>query len=176
MSLIEVLVSLIVVAVGVLGAAGLFVLSNRGSVDASYRTAAAQAAAEIADRVRANPTAAATYNVGAIIDSSVAIATNCFAVVCTPVQQANFDRLVWAKSLTDRALPEPDRSKSGRIPGAQAVVCIDGTPNDGTPAAPACDNLPSAPWVVKIWWQGRAISASEGAGVLARNFTMSFMP
>ncbi|WP_374510945.1 type IV pilus modification protein PilV [Niveibacterium sp.] len=175
-SMVEVLVALVVVAIGVLGAAGLFLLSNRGTVDASFRTAAAQAASEMADRVRLNPGGAATYNVNAVIDTSVAIATDCYSVACTPVQQANFDRLVWAKSLVDNARTEPDRSHYARIPGARAVVCMDSTPNDGSPSAPACDLRANAPWVVKIWWQGRAMTAAEGSGEITRSFMMSFLP
>ncbi len=37
------------------------------------------------------------------------------------------------------------------LPAGAAVVCIDGTPRDGTADAPACDGAGSD-WAIKIWW------------------------
>jgi type IV pilus assembly protein PilV len=59
-------------------------------------------------------------------------------------------------------------SVAAALPGGQAIVCTDATPNDGTPSAPACDTSPNAPYVIKIWWDER-----DGTGNLQR-FTTAF--
>lgn len=57
-TLVEVLVTLIVISVGLLGIAGLQLVSLRNSKDATIRTQASVLAADITDRMRANRTAA----------------------------------------------------------------------------------------------------------------------
>ena len=37
------------------------------------------------------------------------------------------------------------------MPGGSGVVCIDNTPDDGTPAAPGCDGIGTM-MVVKVFW------------------------
>src|SRR5690606_21505605 len=41
----------------------------------------------------------------------------------------------------------------GALPAGEGQVCLDSTPDDGTPAAPACDGLGSL-HAVKVWWDG----------------------
>lgn len=57
-TLIEVLVTVIVISVGLLGIAGLQLVSLRNNKDATVRTQASVLAADITDRMRANRTAA----------------------------------------------------------------------------------------------------------------------
>ncbi|WP_276509980.1 type IV pilus modification protein PilV [Niveibacterium umoris] len=182
-SLIEVLVAMVVVAIGLLGVSGMFVMSTRGTADSAARTAAAQAAYELADKVRANNAAIATYlaptwGVATAIPTAAAPATNCFTVACTPAQQAEFDMVVWARSLTNAALAGMAQARASRLTAAQAVLCRDLTPDDGTPAAPACSGGATDPLAIKIWWSERALNATEGAGVpsLQRRYVMSFVP
>lgn len=54
-SMIEVLVSLIIIGVGMLGLSGLQIASMKGANNAHSRTTASMLVAEIADRMRANP-------------------------------------------------------------------------------------------------------------------------
>lgn len=54
-SLIEVLVALVVMAVGMLGIAGLYVEGLQAGRSAAYRSVAITLAADMADRIRANP-------------------------------------------------------------------------------------------------------------------------
>ena len=63
-SLVEVLVTLVVVSVGMLGLAALCVASVRASRAALYRTQAVTLAADIADRMRANRMPANAYDCG----------------------------------------------------------------------------------------------------------------
>ena len=54
-TLVEVLVALVVMAVGLLGIAGLYVEGLRAGRTAVYRSTAVTLAADMADRIRANP-------------------------------------------------------------------------------------------------------------------------
>jgi type IV pilus assembly protein PilV len=58
LTLIEVLVAVVVISIGLLGVAALHLTSLRNSFDANIRSRAALLADDIADRMRANPTAA----------------------------------------------------------------------------------------------------------------------
>lgn len=58
-TLVEVLVALVVMAVGLLGIAGLYVEGLRAGRTSVYRTIAVSVAADMADRIRSNP--AGTY-------------------------------------------------------------------------------------------------------------------
>jgi type IV pilus assembly protein PilV len=60
-TLVEVLVALVVMAVGLLGIAALYVEGLRAGRTSIYRTAAVNLAADMADRIRANPAASAAY-------------------------------------------------------------------------------------------------------------------
>lgn len=183
-SLIEVLVAIVVVAVGLLGVSGMFVLSTRGAADAASRTVATQAAYELADRIRANRIAIASYlapawGVATPIPNGAALPTNCFAVACTPAQQADFDLRVWARSLTDASLAGLPLARSARLPQARAVVCRSLTPEAGTPAAPACTGGATDPIVIKIWWSERSATAAENAtagALIQRRYALTFLP
>jgi type IV pilus assembly protein PilV len=60
-TLVEVLVALVVMAVGLLGIAALYVEGLRAGRTSVYRTAAVNLAADMADRIRANPNVSADY-------------------------------------------------------------------------------------------------------------------
>ena len=63
----------------------------------------------------------------------------CQASSCTPAEMAEADMAEWR---TDVAT---------QLPGGAGVVCIDSTPDDGTPAAPACNGTGRVS-AVKVWW------------------------
>lgn len=60
-TLVEVLVALVVLSVGMLGIAGLYLEGLRAGRTALYRTNAINLAADMADRIRANPAAGVAY-------------------------------------------------------------------------------------------------------------------
>jgi type IV pilus assembly protein PilV len=62
-SLVESLVALLVLSIGLLGIAGLFVESVRNSRTALLRTQAINLVGDMADRIRANATARAAYDI-----------------------------------------------------------------------------------------------------------------
>jgi len=46
------------------------------------------------------------------------------------------------------------------LPAGEGQVCRDSTPDDGTPAAPACDGLGSL-HAVKVWWDANRDGQAE---------------
>ncbi|MFN3564498.1 MAG: type IV pilus modification protein PilV [Burkholderiaceae bacterium] len=100
-TLIEVLVALVIVAVGLLGLAGLQVRGLSIQKDAHGRAIATQLALDLADRMRANRvpgtlTPPIDYAFTAAPGTPLPPASaDCEAVVCNEAQQAQFDRARW---------------------------------------------------------------------------------
>lgn len=180
-TLLEVLVSMVVLAVGMLGVAGLNLLSLRTTQEAGGRAIAAQLTQEIADKLRlANPTDLATYvstNGTSKIDTAGA-PPDCFNKVCSGNDQIAHSVITWAKSITDNGLSGLDKARYSRLPDGSAVICFDSTPSDGTAAAPACDGAPNSPIAIKIWWTERARNDSTAAAAQTSTqfFSTSMVP
>ena len=89
-TLIEVLIALIVMSIGMLGIAGLYVHSMQAGRTSLLHHNAVTLAGDVADRIRANPRAAVAY-AGAGADN------NCVGggINCTPVQMAANDIFFW---------------------------------------------------------------------------------
>ncbi len=96
-SLIEVLVAVLIVSVGVLGVAGLQLLSLQNNTSAMYRTQAIQSAYDIMDRARANR--GEDYSIA--IDANPPNAPNCMTQNCNPGQMRNFDLAAWREALAN---------------------------------------------------------------------------
>jgi len=98
-SLIEVMVAMIIFAIGLLGVAGLMA-SNMGFTSSSqFRTQANFLAYDILDRMRTNPTVARTgaYNTGFGDNPAGA---SCYNTACTPGAIATADLAEWKGSLS----------------------------------------------------------------------------
>ena len=90
-SLLEVLVAIVVVATGVLGIAGLQMVSMQNNTSALFRTQANQLAYDIIDRARANP--AGDYLVNLVDD--VPASLNCMNQDCVPDEMTDYDVSLW---------------------------------------------------------------------------------
>lgn len=90
-TLIEVLIALIIMSVGMLGIAGLYVHSLQAGSTSLFRHHAVTLAGDIADRIRANPRAGAAYAV------SPGVNANCVSggVNCTRAELAGNDVFLW---------------------------------------------------------------------------------
>lgn len=99
-SLVEVLVTLIVMSVGMLGIAALYVTSLQAKTTSQSRMKAVNLAYDIADRIRANPTAANSYAIADIASAAnpaaACIQTAATGVDCTPQQLAASDLFQWS--------------------------------------------------------------------------------
>jgi len=103
--LVEVLVSLLILSVCLLGLLGLqtkVMQFNQGSL---YQTRATVLAKDIMDRMRANPQKAVLYVSN--FDSAIPSSTNCASSTanCSTTQLADFDLAEWKTDIT-RVLPD----------------------------------------------------------------------
>ena len=89
-TLIEVLISLIILSVGMLGIAGLYVHSMQAGRTSMLRHNAVTMAGDVADRIRANPIAGPAYALAGANNNCVAL-----NIDCTAGQMAAHDIFLW---------------------------------------------------------------------------------
>jgi len=107
-TLIEVLVSVLVLSIGLLGLASLQATSLRFNNDSSSQTLATYLANDMADRMRANVSVAASYPT-----ASAAENTTCYSAGCSPSEMAGNDIFEWNEALKD-------------LPGGQGTITAAG--------------------------------------------------
>lgn len=95
-TLIEVLVAILVLAIGLLGLAGLQATSLRNNQSAYNRSQATQLAYDIADRMRANVLGITTYTTG----TALAVANCKNTSGCSPVEMAANDLFEWNSAIS----------------------------------------------------------------------------
>jgi type IV pilus assembly protein PilV len=154
-SLIEVLVAILVLALGVIGVAGMQLTALRASQQSAFQTAAVQLASEMADRIRANdnqmkldddanPFLAVDYKSDVEPDAPPAL---CYAATCNGEELAKFDIYEWEKRV------------KATLPGGRALICRDSSPWDTTTGALTwkCSGGAgsSTSLVVKLGWQAK---------------------
>lgn len=115
-SLIEVLVSLLIMAIGALGVAGLQVISLQQNRDALYRAEANQLANDILDRIRVN----SDQDYSVLISDAPVDTTSCMGADCTPAEMAAFDIAQWKCAI-----------RSADLAGDEYAACT--TLNDSVP-------------------------------------------
>lgn len=154
-SLIEVLISMLVLAMGILGISAMQIGSLKNNQNSYMRTQAVFHSLDIVERMLSNQAGveAGNYN-----DPTPVFTAACqTAAGCTAAQMAANDVAVWEASIA-----------SG-LPSGSATVCLDSTSDDGTAAAPACDSLGSI-YAVKIWWD------DNRDGTADQRYVMTFQP
>jgi type IV pilus assembly protein PilV len=129
LTLIESLVTIVIISIGMLGIAALYVESIQVGYTAVTRTRAVALAADMADRIRSNPAGEATYAVDTAqagstppfncADTPVSAAEN-----CTPDELAAFDIWQW-KTLIGNS-PEEDAQQLG-LPNGTGTITRDDT-------------------------------------------------
>jgi type IV pilus assembly protein PilV len=110
MTLIEVLVSMLLLAIGMLGIAGLQAATSKYNINTTARSEIAVLLSDFADKVRANPDAAGNnfvtgftstpeYAISSDWDTQYAdtlsITKDCLTTVCTSSERATYDMLSW---------------------------------------------------------------------------------
>lgn len=101
-SLVEVLIALVIMSVGMLGIAGLYVEGMKAGRTSTFRHHAVTLASDVADRIRANPTGGVDY-MGDPGNNNCVLGN----VDCNPAQMAANDIDLWRTQAT-QMLPEGD--------------------------------------------------------------------
>lgn len=165
-TLIEVLIAMLVLAVGLLGLAGLQATSIGNNQSAYNRSQATQLAYDLADRMRANVAGVVIYT--AILPSAATAKANCLTTTgCLPADMAENDLYQWNCAIAGGCeLSTP--SIAATLPTGQGIVCLDSTPDDdSSAAAPNCDGAGNT-YAIKIWWD------DDRSGAASQRFVTSF--
>jgi len=148
-TLIEVLVALVVFSVGLVGLATLQARTMGENRLTYLRSQAVLHGEAMLDRMRANPIGVdngAYDNPGQTAAAAGVDSPACRATAgCNPLAMAANDLFEWANSVA-------------QLPQGAGVVCVDATPDDGLPGAPACDGATvggTALHTVKVFWEER---------------------
>lgn len=182
-TLIEVMVALIVLVLGVLGAAAMTLTAIRDSKQSSLRSQASALAYELSDLIRASayPTPAPPVvppppgtppppgpQEAVFTGAPPGKVAACWTGGCTPDEMAKNDYFEWNAKLTG-----PDG-----LPNGDAVICRDATnlASDVASYNPACDGLSTSPLVVKMSWDEKNNNARDATAPTAVTRTHLVVP
>jgi type IV pilus assembly protein PilV len=155
-TLTEILISVFVLALGVIGAAGMQLSALRTTQQSAFHTSALELAADMADKMRANTAAMKQpdnpylkVDYQSVVDNGGDAGPHCYGVGanCDPQQLAEFDIREWKKRI------------KASLPDGRAVICRDAAPwNDKArelswTCSAATVNTGSL--VIKIGWQSK---------------------
>lgn len=111
-TLIEILITVLVLGLGLLGVGALQTRSIQANHDAAMYSRAAFLASDISERMRANPAGVRARGYEHALNSAVSSGTDCATRSCTPAQLASYDMEQWLKLRVQTELPEGDASLS----------------------------------------------------------------
>lgn len=162
-TLIEVLVSIVILSVGLLGMAGLQAAALRNAREARLQASAVRLATDLAERLRGNSDIALRRSPGAnpylqsrTRTAPAGVAPDCMTADCaTPQQVAAWDMGEWLQRVF--------ASESG-LPGAHVTVCFDERPfdADGLPVW-ACSGTGDL-LRIKLGWRRASTDRSRTGG------------
>lgn len=122
--MLEVLVSLVLIAITLLGQAGLQASALKLNKGATLRMQAVLLADELAERIENNKTAAiAGSYVVANSSTPAAVGTNCLTNFCTPTELATYDLAVWQAGIVAR-LPVSSWTVTHAVTGNPSTYSI----------------------------------------------------
>ena len=157
-TMIEVLVTLVILSVGLLGLAGLQLRAVRNTHNSYLRTQATFIAYDMSDRIRANRNAALAGKYDAIdtaaktyTDQGCSTTSSSTGSKCTAAELAAQDAYEWKQTLTN--------AKTG-LPGGSGTVKNNG---DGT-------------FTVSINWNERVRAEEDSTGSETKTYSMVFKP
>ena len=152
-SLIEVMVSTMIISVSVLGMAGMQITAKRAGHEAVQRTSATALSTDLIERMRANPTALGDYVTSGLGGSSITAeptpdCSNDTTNACSPAQKAAHDLWEWEQALDGAA---ETRDESG------TEIFVGGLLNPT-----ACVSESSGELTISIAWEGYQSISSPG--------------
>lgn len=154
-TLLEVLVTVVVISLGLLGLAGLQVVSLNNNQTAYYRSLATQQANDMMDRMRANLVGVSAGNYDNLT-TTIPANPACFSAGCSSANTTLTDHFQW---LTNTAAMLPG--------GAGTVRCC----TQGTVAAGTCVCTPAASgrrFEVSVSWVARTEAGNETQSFVTR--------
>lgn len=146
-TMVEVLVAVLLLAVGLVGALAMQAHAMRTRQESALQSEALQAAATLADRIRANAGQSSAY-IGFEFDAAASAAPS-------STQDACSDAPCDTAALAQRELAEFRQHLQAALPLGRAAVCRDAGAAPGGPAQWVCDHNPEAPVIIKIGWRSR---------------------
>lgn len=155
-ALIETLITIVVVALGMLGILAMLINGLKLTSSSSYRTTASLQAQAMAEKLRANPsivfTPASTTTVTFTTPGGSTFTTDCIKTTgCTSDRFVPTHLKIWREQLATV------------LPNGKGTVCQDSADGAPTPATDTwnCTNTSgSAPIVVKVCWNESRVQAS----------------
>ena len=145
--LIEVLVSIVIISIGLLGMAGLHAVAVAKGGSSLLRSKATALGYAMADRVRVNLVASSAGSYFSMTPASGLSDPGCISVNCTPAQLAVSDYVEWSADV------------GSSLPQGAGVVCV-----TGTPSAPAYDGAGTVV-VVKVFWSEKSCPLQGGTRI-----------
>jgi type IV pilus assembly protein PilV len=157
-SMLEILVTLVIVAIALLGTAGLQLNAMRVGKGSQFRTQAIFMVSDMAERMESNKAEAILGTYAVATTSAVgAAATDCAAAACNSAALAAWDINQWGTNIT-AALPQPTW-----------IICI------ANVAPPACDAapVPANPitYTIAINWTDRSNVKTVASGGIVDTYT-----
>lgn len=135
-TLIEVLVAFFVLSIGLLGVVALMINAKVSQHQAVQRTRAVDLAQAIIERIRINPAAIATYNIGLSPKGGNTAAAepvpNCATSACTPAELAAHDLWSWERSLQGQWATEAGAGTDGLIAPRGCILFVPAAPRTRT--------------------------------------------
>lgn len=124
-TLIEILVTIVILSIGLLGIAGMQASSLRNNHAAYTKTQAANLAMDMADRIRANPDGRAQY---ADFDTNGAIpaAPACIDTGCAPAELARYDQYEWSIPIRGINGTTVTETTKPALPDGRGIIKADG--------------------------------------------------
>jgi len=149
-TLIEVMITVFVVAVGLLSVAGLQAFAKKSNFDAIQRTQAAALAQDLIERIRANAAQGAGYvtdasagwsssNAPGAPTQSCSTSSTASSPACTPAQVVAFDKYQWTRALFGAAESLNGESAGGL---SEPTACITNA------------TAPCGAYTIAIAWRG----------------------
>jgi type IV pilus assembly protein PilV len=167
-SLIEILISVIIISIGVLGVVAMQGKTIQFVSDSTQRSTAAMLAADLIELIRSNRTgivdsgavvraASNYYKTSGVAFTGAAVASCTTIAGCTPDEMATSHVALWLQQVRN-SLPVDNATLS-----ASYIIC-----QDSTPATIGCDNVGSA-IKIQIAWLSRNNVCDPGAPCLGRS-------
>jgi type IV pilus assembly protein PilV len=182
-TMIEILVTLVILMIGLLGIAGLMAQGQRSTFEAYQRQQALMLANDMAERIKANRAGADSTEVASTYDVAVpvgtpagtgarydnllkGVTTNCVTTTgtCSTSEVVMFDAALWDGLLVGQAAETQRSTGTALGPLLTPRGCVQTV---STTACPACGGPPASRQIiyrVSVAWQGNYSTAAPPAG------------